>query len=85
MTREEKIQVNVDKIHNLQTKLKSYETAILKCFKFRGFEEIGQELPFVQEHEDGSVNLVNDDGVELELSDACFCMDEHGCIFPEDF
>ena len=55
MTREEKIDVKVKKIHHHQNEIKALETGILKLFKFKGFEEEGMELPFVQEHKDGSI------------------------------
>lgn len=85
MTREEKIDVKVKKIHHHQGEIKALEVGILKLFKFKGFEEEGMELPFVQEHEDGSILLVDNEGNELELDDACVLMTKFDCISPEDF
>lgn len=85
MTREEKIDVKVKKIHHHQKEIKALEAGILKLFKFKGFEEEGMELPFVQEHEDGSILLVDNEGNELELDDACVLMTKFDCISPEDF
>ena len=85
MTREEKIDVKVKKIHHHQNEIKALETGILKLFKFKGFEEEGMELPFVQEHKYGSILLVDNEGNELELDDACVLMTKFDCISPEDF
>ena len=85
MTREEKIDVKVKKIHHHQNEIKALATGILKLFKFKGFEEEGMELPFVQEHKDGSILLVDNEGNELELDDACVLMTKFDCISPEDF
>ena len=85
MTREEKIDVKVKKIHHHQSEIKALEAGILKLFKFKGFEEEGMELPFVQEHENGSILLVDNEGNELELDDACVLMTKDDCISPEDF
>lgn len=85
MTREEKIDVKVKKIHYHQSEIKALEAGILKLFKFKGFEEEGMELPFVQEHENGSILLVDNEGNELELDDACVLMTKFDCISPEDF
>lgn len=85
MTREEKIDVKVKKIHHHQNEIKALEAGILKLFKFKGFEEEGMELPFVQEHEDGSILLVDNEGNELELDDACVLMTKFDRISPEDF
>lgn len=85
MTREEKIDVKVKKIHHHQSEIKALEAGILKLFKFKGFEEEGLDLPFVQEHEDGSVLLVAKDIAELELDRACEIMNEVGYITPDNF
>lgn len=85
MTREEKIDVKVKKIHHHQNEIKWLEDGILKLFKFKGFEEEGLDLPFVQEHEDGSVLLVAKDIAELELGSACEIMNEVGYITPDNF
>lgn len=85
MTREEKIDVKVKKIHHHQGEIKALEAGILKLFKFKGFEEEGLDLPFVQEHADGSVLLVAKDICELELGDACEIMNRVGYITPDDF
>jgi hypothetical protein len=85
MTREEKIDVKVKKIHHHQGEIKALEGGILKLLKFKGFEEEGLDLPFVQEHEDGSVLLVAKDICELELDRACEIMNEVGYITPNNF
>lgn len=85
MVREEKIDVKVNKIHHHQGEIKALEGGILKLFNFKGFEEEGLDLPFVQEHADGSVLLVAKDICELELDDACKKMNRVGYITPDDF
>ena len=85
MTREEKIDVKVKKIHHHQSEIKALEAGILKLFKFKGFEEEGLDLPFIQEHEDGSVLLVAKDIAELELDSACEIIKEVGYITPDNF
>lgn len=85
MTREEKIDIKVNKIHKHQYEIKELEGGILKLFKFKGFEEEHLALPFVQEHEDGSILLVDEDGTELELDEACEIMKAVGYITPDNF
>ena len=85
MTREEKIDVKVKKIHHHQGEIKALEAGILKLFKFKGFEEECLDLPFVQEHEDGSVLIVAKDIAELELDEACEIMNKEGYITPNNF
>lgn len=85
MTREEKIDVKVNKIHHHQSEIKSLEAGILKLFNFKGFEEDGLEIPFIQEYEDGSISLVDNDGTEMNLNEACEIMNRVGQITPDDF
>lgn len=85
MSREERVNKKVERILGYMSKIHALEIEILKCFKFKDFDNQGMPEPFIQEHEDGQIVMVDDDGNELELDEACEIMEEFGCISPIDF